>query len=280
MSRNSGASRAFTRARGFTVGPIMRTTVGPLPSAVYWRRRAVVLGAVLLGIIVLFVSCSGGDDGDGKGNSSSSQYPTPAPNSSADPTPSFLEGAPGAGPALPAPSDLQSRQPGTDAATAPTLPTQAAGNGQTGAGQNGTGQNANVTAPGDGSCADSEIALTPVPSAATLKRGATVEIQLKIKNNSARTCTRDVGADPQELYIDQGARKYWSSDTCSTAKGSDVRQLQPGEELSYKVTWNGRQSSSCAGGSASGPNPPPGQFELRGRLGSLYSQPVAITIAA
>ena len=254
----------------------MRTTVGPLPPAVYWRRRAIVLGAVLLGIIVLFVSCFGGDDDKGRGNTSSSQYPTPEPNkSSADPGPSFLDGAPGGGPALPAPSDLQSQQPGTDAATAPTLPTQAAGNGQ-----NGNGQNATANAPGDGSCADSEIALTPVPSATTLKRGATIEIQLKIKNNSARTCARDVGADPQELYLDQGARKYWSSDTCSTAKGSDVRQLQPGEELSYKVTWNGRQSSSCAGGSASGPNPPPGQFQLRGRLGSLYSQPVAITIAA
>ena len=47
--------------------PIMRATVGPLPSAVYWRRRAVVLGAVLLSIIVLFVSCSGNDKNDQRG---------------------------------------------------------------------------------------------------------------------------------------------------------------------------------------------------------------------
>ena len=255
----------------------MRTTVGPLPSAVYWRRRAVVLGALLLGIIVLFVSCSGDDDGDKGQGSSSSQYPTPAPGSTDSSSPSteptFLEGVPGSGPKLPAPGEVQSQSPGTNgAATAPTLPTTTTAA--------GTGQNNNVTVPADGSCADTEIALTPVPSVTSVKRGSPVEIQLKIKNNSTRTCSRDVGPDPQELYLDQGARKYWSSDMCSTAKGSDVRQLRPGEELVYKVTWNGRQSNSCTSGSASGPNPPPGQFELRGRLGSLYSNPVAITISA
>ena len=88
----------------------------------------------------------------------------------------------------------------------------------------------------------------------------------------------DVGADPQELYLDQGARKYWSSDTCSTDKSSNVRRLLPGEELTFKVTWNGHQSSACTGGASSGPNPPPGQFELRARLGTLVSNAVPLTI--
>lgn len=257
---------------GFTVGPTMRTTVGPLPSAVYWRRRAVVLGAVLLGLIVLFVSCSGGDDDKGQKqgqtpSSNSSQLPTPAPGT---PEPSFLDGQPGNnGPSLPAPGDLQTQPGGSDE----TLP-------PTGGSGDATGQNNNVTAPADGSCADGELAVTPIPASTNLKRGQSVQIELKIKNTSQRTCSRDVGADPQELYIDQGGRKYWSSDTCSTAKGGDVRQLPPGQELTYKVTWNGRQSSTCTGGSPAGPNPPPGQFELRARLGTLVSNPVALTISA
>jgi hypothetical protein len=254
----------------------MRSTVGPLPSAVYWRRRAVVLGAVLLGIIVLFVSCSGGDKKDDKrgqgSGSATSQAPTPEPaKSSADPDPSFVEN-PGSGPNLPAPSDIESQQPGgdDDGGTNPssTLPTL------------GSGQNTNVGTAADGSCADTEIALTPTPATKTIKRGATLEIGLTIKNKGSRTCSRDVGADPQELYIESGASKYWSSDTCSTDKTSNVRQLHAGEQLTYKVTWNGRQSSACSGGLSSGPNPPPGQFELRARLGTLVSAPVALTIAS
>ena len=36
------------------------------------------------------------------------------------------------------------------------------------------------------------------------KRGTTVELKLKIKNISTRTCTRDVGADLQEIYVKSG----------------------------------------------------------------------------
>jgi hypothetical protein len=256
----------------------MRTTVGPLPSAVYWRRRAVVLGAVLLGIIVLFVSCSGGDKDDqrGKGGSSSqSQLPTPAPATStpSSPEPSFLAGVPGGNqPSLPALGDLESPTAGGDddgGAAATTAPATTA-----------PGQNTNVTAAADGSCADNELSVAPSVASTTMKRNATLDITLTVKNTGTRTCSRDVGAGPQELYLDQGARKYWSSDTCSTNKGSDVRSFAPGEARSYKVTWNGRQSSSCAGNQASGPVPPQGQYELRARLGTLVSNPVVITIVA
>jgi len=268
--------------------PIMRTTVGSLPPAVYWRRRAVVLGALLLGIIVLFVSCSGDDKGDQRGKGGpSSQLPTPGPaGSSPDTEPSFIDGVPGGGPSLPNPTDLESQPPGdgtgaqngggVDGGTAPST-----GAGQSTAGTGtGTGQNTNVTAPAGGWCADTELSVTPIPATTTLKRGASLELRLKIKNIGRRTCSRDVGADPQELYIDRGAFKYWSSDTCSTAKGNDVRVFAPGAEREYRITWNGRQSSSCTGGVASGPNPPPGQVELRGRLGTLVSAPVVLTIVA
>jgi hypothetical protein len=244
----------------------MRTTVGPLPSAVYWRRRAVVLGAVLLGIIVLFVSCSGdGDDGKTGTGAKSSQFPTPAPASpseSPDPETSFLDGVPGGNaPSLPAPGDIESPQ-GTD----------------DGDDDGGSGQNTNVTVPSDGSCADSEMSVVPRAASTTIKRGASVELTLTIENIGQRTCTRDVGAGAQELYIDRGATVYWSSDTCNADKGQDVRQFAPGDQKVYKVTWNGRQSSTCAGTSANGPNPPPGQFDLRARLGSLISNPAALTI--
>jgi len=234
-----------------------------------------VLGALLLGVIVLFVSCSGGDDKNNKqGKGTSSQAPAPASASAmATPTdePSFSDANPNAGPSLPAPGDIQG-QPnlGNNGATG-------AGS-STGPGQNPDGTNANANAPSGQMCADTEMSVTPLPAATTVKRGSPLTIRLKIKNIGSRTCKRDVGADPQELYIDQGARKYWSSDTCSNVHGSDVESFAPGAEREFTVTWNGRETSKCAGGLAAGPAPIAGTYEVRGRLGVKISEPVTLTI--
>jgi hypothetical protein len=228
----------------------------------------VVLGALLLVVIVFFVSCGGDDDGTKRGTGASSQAPTPAPaESTPEEEPSFTDAAPGAGPSLPDPEELQSQPPNPNGA-------------DPSAGTNATGNNANVTAPSGGSCADQEVSVTPVPAATSAKRGTPVVLRLKIKNISARTCTRDLGAGAQELYLDQGARKYWSSDTCSADRSSNPQTLRPGAEFEYTVTWNGRQSSKCTAALAAGPAPPPGTYELRGRLGTKVSEPVALTIAA
>ena len=271
MSHNRRVAAIASPVRVYG-GPIMRTTVGPLPPAVYWRRRAVVLGAVLLGIVVLFVSCSGDGKTGQNGKAAPTSLPTPAPaTTSSESDPPFVDGVPGGGgPSLPDPGSVESQQAGDGNAGSTT---------GTDAPTTGTGSNTNVTAPTDGSCADSEMSVTPIPATTTIKRGAPLQLSLQVKNVGTRTCSRDLGSDPQELYLDQGARKYWSSDDCGASRGNDVRQLAPGAERVYKITWNGRQSSSCSGGLATGPNPPPGQFDLRARLGTLISNPVVITIS-
>ncbi|WP_045744478.1 MULTISPECIES: hypothetical protein [Actinoplanes] len=250
----------------------MRATVGPLSASVYWRRRAVVLGAVLLGVIVLFVSCSGGDDKDSGTKNASTQYPTPAP-ASASPTPSFLDSAPGAGPALPDPADLQSATPDDNELPAGTDPTVTFGS--TASAGSGT-----AALPADGTCADSELSVTPIPAAAEVKRGVPVELRIKVKNVGTRTCNRDVGSGPQELYLEQGAQKFWSSDKCNPSADSDLRSFAPGAEREYQVTWNGRQSTQCEGTTPSGPVPAAGQYELRSRLGTIISEPVTLSIVA
>ncbi|WP_229067796.1 adhesin [Actinoplanes sp. DH11] len=263
----------------------MRATVGPLSPAVYWRRRAVVLGAVLLGVIVLFMSCTGEDKKDPQNKSASSQYPTPAPNTdSASPEPTFLNGSePAVGPALPDPADLLTQQPGDSDELLPTGNAGPTGNAAPTLAPTAalTTPPAAPAGPGDGgACADAEMSVTPVPVKTEVKRGVPLDLRLKIKNIGTRTCTRDVGADAQELYIDLGPQKVWSSDKCSTVKGSDVRAFAPGAEREYQVTWNGRQSSQCANNLPSGPIPSAGQYELRGRLGELVSTPVVVTVVA
>jgi hypothetical protein len=233
-----------------------------------------VLGAILLGIIVLFVNCSGDNKKDqrGQGGTPSSQYPTPAPASETpDSQTSFLDGVPGGNnPSLPALGDLQSQPAGGG--------DDGTGNGAAQPTAGGTGQNTNVTAAADGTCADQELAVVPSVVPSTVKRGATVNMSLTVKNVGSRACSRDVGAGPQELYLEKGAFKYWSSDDCSNVKGSDVRQFNPGDQRIYKVTWNGHQSNTCSANQPAGPNPPAGQFELRARLGTFVSNPIALTI--
>ncbi|MEH1016472.1 hypothetical protein V6U90_25620 [Micromonospora sp. CPCC 206060] len=234
----------------------MRMTVGPLPPAVYWRRRAVVLGAGLLFLIVVLYSCTGsGDPTDKRGKAA----PTGTPTGNPAPTGSVLT------PETDLTSPLPTGEP------APVVP----------AGPAETTEPPVVPVappPAEGACTDAEISVVPVVLPAAAQRGVTVDLRLKIKNVSQRTCSRDVGADMQELFIKAGADKVWSSDTCGTAKGADVRSFTPGFEREYTVGWNGRDSSKCASGVAAGPFPNVGDYQVFGRLGTKISEPVKFSI--
>ncbi|MEU7996593.1 hypothetical protein AB0B83_14830 [Micromonospora sp. NPDC049060] len=238
----------------------MRLTVGPLPPAVYWRRRAVVFGAGLLFLIVLLYSCTGSDRNAKKGGDA---QPTPgATSSGASPEPTGSVLAPQTGGPSPGAADgPDADDPSGEPVTTDSPPVAPV-----------------VPAAGDGACTDAEITVTPVAQPASVVRGAVVDLQLKIKNRSERTCSRDVGASVQELFIKSGAEKIWSSDTCGTAQGSDVQSFTPGFERSYQVGWNGRDTTKCANGVAAGPNPPAGTYQVYARVGTKLSEPVKLTV--
>jgi len=231
----------------------MKLTVGPLSPAVYWRRRAVLLGGLLLAVIILTYSCSGSGASSSPKGASATATGTPAAvadDSSSAPLLTPTSGQP------PAPSD-------TGTPTAGTTPTGAA---------------TTAGAPGPaGPCADTEISLTPVPEPATAKLHQPVRITFKIKNTSARPCTRDVGADPQELYIQQGSTKVWSSDACEPAHGADVRTFDPGVETTFAVMWDSKTTNS---GCTNRPWAPAGSYQIVGRLATKLSDPVTLTVSA
>ena len=230
----------------------MRLTVGPLPAAVYWRRRAIVLGALLLFVAIIVYACSGRGDSGERTNASASSTPTPD----------------GVSPSVLAPetsaADRRKRSPSrTTLRTSPPVALRL---------------RAPVGVVDREVCTDDEIAVTPVASNPSPRVGMTIELRIRIKNISNRTCKRDVGADYQELYIKQGARLVWSSDTCGTARGSKVDPFPPYHEQEFRVSWNGRESSSCANGEAAGPFLQPGEYQLFGRLDSKVSDPVKLVV--
>jgi hypothetical protein len=219
-----------------------------------------VLGGLLLVVIVLYASCSGGSKPKTQGVGLNTPAPTASASPSAEPEPSFVDPTGATDQARPAPSDVLAASAAAGATrAAPTAPV-------------------NVAA-ADGQCADADVQLTPVPGRTTAQRGTSIEIRFRMKNTSARACSRDVGADVQELYIKQGASKIWSSDTCGLAKGSKIEPLAPGvdEEHGF-VTWNGQLDTKCLGGSATGPAPEAGEYQLYGRLGAKISAPVKLIL--
>jgi hypothetical protein len=230
----------------------MRLTVGPLPPAVYWRRRAIVLGAILLFVLVLTYSCAKSDP---PASSPRAAEPAGAPQ---NPAPSAVVRATPTG--APAASNAASPAGVTPSGVA---------TGSAGAPSAGADPDA---------CADNEISVAAVPGQDTVRSGTSVEISLQIKNVSKRTCTRDLGSLQQELYLKLGAQKVWSSDTCSTGRDSDVQSLEPNIVHQYQLTWNGRDATKCAGGVASGPYPAPGSYLLFGRVGSKLSEPAPLSI--
>jgi hypothetical protein len=235
----------------------MRLTVGPLPPAVYWRRRAIVLGALLLFLTVVYSSCSGSTDSAAKQRNANATATPTTPATTVEPTAS-----------TPAPT-----------AQGEPVPTSESPDGE------GGDETVPPLDPGpqpppaqDGRCTNAEMTVIPAPAKPATKAGTAINLYLKIRNASNRTCSRDVGADFQELRLVKGAQTIWSSDRCGPSRGSDLQKFEPGTARDFMVTWNGRQSTKCTAGAPSGPVPAAGAYQLLGRLGDKYSQPVRLML--
>jgi hypothetical protein len=219
----------------------MRLTVGPLPAAVYWRRRGVVLVGLAMVVLVVSYACGGPTQSNGAPNAGGS-----SPTGTADPTTSAPH------PTLPSTS-------ASPTATAFSL----------------------VTGAATGPCTDSEIELTASAASTSVAPAQEVLFTIKIKNIADRTCDRDVGADAQELKLQDASGVVWSSDDCNPRHGTDVRSFAPAKELTFSLTWPGTRSKSGTGAvncAAGAPAPTSGVYELIARLDKKVSAPFALKI--
>jgi hypothetical protein len=218
--------------------------VGPLPAAVYWRRRALAL-TVLLGVVggagwlgLLLI---------GRHRPAAAMAPVAATSSRTAPaTPALdLVVAPLAG-------DLSPPPP------APAVPTTAA------------------PVPG-GPCSDAMLTLE-VRAPTSASAAARPTFDLVITNVSVVPCVRAVDKGLQELVmVDLAGHRIWGSNDCSPETSPDERTLAPGEELSFPVLWSGLTSEPTC--TAARVAPEPGSYVLRGRLGTLTGPdtPLAMT---
>jgi hypothetical protein len=232
----------------------MNLTVGPLSPAVYWRRRALVAGAVLVLVLVLLLAYScGGSSGSG-----TPSRRTGAVAGTPTPDPTLSEFRPQTGSPAPASTTTGTSAPTTTATPEPS------------------GATASATASaGSDICTDAEIQLTP--SVQRITGGSfPYELTLKIKNVGSRTCRRDIGSNPQELHVVSSGQTVWSSDSCQAGQGqNNVATFGPGIEDTFHVGWDGSSGSDCT-------NPtkpvPPGTYQIVAKLDTKASAPVTFTI--
>ena len=214
----------------------MRLTVGPLPAGVYWRRRALVFVGLAMVVLVVSYACGGPDvssAGAGAGASHSVAVSAAAPS-----TKVTMQT-----PVLPTAT--------TTEPTAFSLPSSG------------------VT----GSCTDAEIDLVVTAAAATVQAGQPVDVTIRIRNTTGRTCSRDVGADVQELRVMDRELVVWSSDDCNARRGNDVRSFGPGKEVTFTLSWAGNRSRSGSGDvNCSAPAPDPAPYQLVARLDQKLSK--------
>ncbi|UOX99903.1 MucR family transcriptional regulator [Blastococcus sp. PRF04-17] len=196
--------------------------VGALPARVYWRRRLVVLTALLavlgggtwLGITVI--------DQDDAGAAAGSAASGPPPR-----TPELDRVVPSvARVAMPSPPAVPLAAPDArETAAAPAGPRA-----------------------GD-PCTDSMVEVT-VRSPGTAAVGSKPTFELVVRNVSAVPCVRALDKELQEMQLhDGGGNRVWGSNDCFPEESDDLRTLAPGRRCRPRSSGEGSPASRAAPGS-------------------------------
>ncbi|MEU6079912.1 hypothetical protein [Streptomyces sp. NPDC047108] len=232
----------------------LRSPVGPLPSSIYWRRRAVVLSVIaLLALLIVWAVANGGPGGgDGKGNGAGGTGPaetiTPGPSSS--------------GPAI-------SERPGgrDESEGGGSGPGGSGGAADEGADGGGDGESGSGGGPGGGGdgvpagaslpdCARDSLKLTVRSIKNSYAPDDEPKFEIVAKNSSAKECKVDFGSKAAVMSISFADEDdpFWATNHCPAKSGRILLRVPAEGEATQSVKWDRKPSEpKCAtpsGGSA------------------------------
>ncbi|MFI8947374.1 hypothetical protein ACIGO6_12740 [Streptomyces sp. NPDC053750] len=244
----------------------LRNPVGPLPSSIYWRRRAVLLSLLaLLALLITWVVVSGGGGG-GKGHEDGANGKNPAP--------SITPGPSGSGPAISqAPggrdesgsSDSGGSGSGSGAGGDGSGDGSGSGDGESGGGDGSGGSGGSGSAGGAATgvgagdalpagsslpnCTPGAVKLSLRSVRNTYSPGQTPTFELTARNTSGSDCKVDLGPKHAVLAITPatGDDAYWSSDDCVEGTGSLRYRVAAGSGITYTVKWDRKPSAPECG---------------------------------
>ncbi|MEV0547752.1 hypothetical protein OG308_06105 [Nocardia salmonicida] len=219
---------------------------GPLSPEIYWRRRALAIGVIVVALAIviwLVTMVARGGDSSGAGSAAASTTTSAESSASASATSST-------------PSSSSSSASATPSAT-----TSAADQ------------------PAAQPCSDQSLALKVTVGQPTYRVGDQPAFGTVITNISSAACARDLGAGPQFLvYTLDGQRRLWASNDCNQDDPAEMKTLKAGEQLSYKGTWFGTTSQpQCAGDRL---QVPAGAYMVVAQLGAVRSAAEPFNLAS
>ncbi|MDX2854030.1 hypothetical protein PV342_37505 [Streptomyces sp. PA03-3a] len=265
----------------------MRNPVGPLPSSIYWRRRAVVLLLLaLLTVLVVWAVNSrdgGGNSANGPDGRSPAPSITPGPSASGPLNSSRPGGSVGggggddggdasdggSGDSGAAEGSSQGGDSGAADGGADSGASGAAGTGVSGgSGSDGGNGGGGAQLPAGSSLPDcgSGVTLNVRSTDNAYEPGERPRFTLTATNTSATACKLDFGPDSAVLTItDVNDHHVWASDDCPTSRAPYLLQVPAGGSTSYDVEWDRRTSSPrCA--TPKGATAPYGTYLLEVKL--------------
>ncbi|MDQ1028389.1 hypothetical protein QF035_005971 [Streptomyces umbrinus] len=237
----------------------MRNPVGPLPSSIYWRRRAVLVSVVaVLALLVTWVVTSGGggggkNDADGSNDKNPTASITPGPSGS-DPA---ISQAPGGrdesgdeGDGGSGGSGGSAGSSGSDGSTAGGAGGSTSGGGSVddGAGGGGSGD----TLPAGSSlpnCTAGAVKLTLRSVNNAYAPGEKPTFELIARNSSGSDCKLDLGPKSAVLTITQADSddEIWSSADCPTGAAAILYRIPANDRVTHTIQWNRKSSApECA----------------------------------
>ncbi|MEU6662683.1 hypothetical protein [Streptomyces sp. NPDC046821] len=229
----------------------LRNPIGPLPSTIYWRRRAVLLSMVaLLALLIVWAVNSGGGSGktsaggtNGKGTAPSSITPGPSQSGPAiSQHPGGRDesgGGGGAGSSGGANGDGSGSDQGAGSGSGPD-------DGAKGGGGAGAALPAGSSLP---DCTAGGVTLTLKSVQNTYAPDEKPKFELTAKNTTAKDCKLDLGPKNAVLTITQAGSDtpIWSSADCPKGPGSLLLRVPAGGRTTHTVEWNRQPSApECA----------------------------------
>ncbi|MFF3346196.1 hypothetical protein [Streptomyces sp. NPDC002779] len=248
----------------------LRNPVGPLPSSIYWRRRAVLLSVLaLLALLIAWVLASGGggdngaDGGNGKNPAPSTITPGPsgsgpaisqAPGGRDESGDEETGGGSGSDSGSGDGSGSGSGSGSGDAAGSGDGSGSGSSDGSAGGGSTGggTGVGAGDALPAGSSlpnCTAGAVKLTVRSVRNTYGPGETPTLRLTATNSSGSDCKVDLGPKNAVVTITQagGDEEYWSSADCPRTAGHLMFRVAADSSVTYAVKWDRKPSADrCA----------------------------------
>lgn len=239
----------------------LRNPVGPLPSSIYWRRRAVLAAVVgVLALLVVWIVGFGGgggkkDEGGGDGK---------------NPAPSITPGPSSSGPAISQhPGGRDESGGGGDGDTSGSDDGSGDGDGTgdsdgtgNGGGSTGGTEGGSAATGGGGvtgeqvpagsslpNCTASAVKLTLSSVHNTYDPEQTPTLEVTARNTSAGDCKVDLGPKHVVLTITQTGEDddFWASDDCPKGAGSVLFRVPAEGSATYTVKWDREPSAPhCA----------------------------------